>query len=132
MMNREISMARRIGQQMRTLRHRVGLSADVVAERVGLSRSQYLRMESGVVGMTIQRLVAVAEVLGVTLRDLIPAETPDADEPDVFEWALRGTGLSARDRQQVLDYIRILRQLRREEQHAALSASAEDADTDDK
>ncbi|AEW04058.1 helix-turn-helix domain protein [Sulfobacillus acidophilus DSM 10332] len=122
------SMARRIGSRIRALRRRVGLSADVVAERVGLSRSQYLRLESGVVGMTVQRLVAVADVLGVTLRDLIPPENPDADEPDAFEWALRGTGLSAQDRKQVMDYIRILRQLRREQ---AREHGSEDADAQD-
>lgn len=128
-MDLEASMTRRIGQRIRGLRRRVGLSADVVAERIGLSRSQYLRFESGLIGMTVQRLVAVADVLGVSLRDLIPADNPAEEEPDAFEWALRGTGLSAQDRKQVMDYIRILRQIRREE--ARDQIATEDSDDEE-
>lgn len=75
--------ARELGQNIQRERARVGYSQDRVAYESGLSRYTYQKLEKGEsrpgtpANPTVKTLLAVAQVLGVDLTDLLPARTPD-------------------------------------------------------
>ena len=74
---------RDLGIVLNRRRHEVGLSQERVAHAAGLTRGYYQQLERGssrtgrVANPTIQNLVAIAQVLGVTVNDLLPPEPPD-------------------------------------------------------
>jgi len=66
-----------IARALRAERSRAGLSQDVVAARLGLSRVVVSNMERGVRRVSADELPEVCAALGITLNDLfakIPAE----------------------------------------------------------
>lgn len=75
--------ARELGQNIQRERARVGYSQDRVAYESRLSRYTYQKLEKGEsrpgtpANPTVKTLLAVAQVLGVDLTDLLPARTPD-------------------------------------------------------
>ncbi len=85
------------------------MSVDKLAAQVGVVRQQIVRLEAGLVGTTLPRLMAIAEALGVTLEDLIrPVGSNSSTGERPVEMAFRGKGLSAEEMEQVLDYIAFL------------------------
>jgi transcriptional regulator with XRE-family HTH domain len=98
-----------VGQRIRYFRKRLGLTVDQLAERVGVSRQQIVRIEAGLTGVTLARLQLIAEALGVVLADLMPprGEPPD----DYLQIAFRGAGLTKEETDRVLEYARALRLL---------------------
>lgn len=85
------------------------MSVDKLAAHVGVVRQQIVRLEAGLGGTTVPRLVAIAEALGVSLEDLIRpiGSNPSTSERPV-EMAFRGKGLSAEEMEKVFDYIAFL------------------------
>lgn len=77
------AFAKRLALQLRQLRTEAGLSQEDVAYRAGLARYTYQRYEKGEsrVGVAanppIRALLAMAQVLGVELEDLVPRGAPD-------------------------------------------------------
>ena len=75
--------ARELGHNIQRERARVRYSQDRVAYEAGLSRYTYQKLEKGEsrpgtpANPTVKTLLAVAQVLGVDLTDLLPARTPD-------------------------------------------------------
>lgn len=75
--------ARELGHNIQRERARAGYTQDRVAYEAGLSRYTYQKLEKGEsrpgtpANPTIKTLLAVAQVLGVELMDLLPAEAPD-------------------------------------------------------
>ena len=75
--------ARELGQNIQRERARIGYSQDRVAYEAGLSRYTYQKLEKGEsrpgtsANPTVKTLLAVAQVLGVDLTDLLPARAPD-------------------------------------------------------
>ncbi|WP_194396704.1 helix-turn-helix domain-containing protein [Microbacterium atlanticum] len=75
--------ARELGQNIQRERARVRYSQDRVAYESGLSRYTYQKLEKGEsrpgtpANPTVKTLLAVAQVLGVDLTDLLPARAPD-------------------------------------------------------
>lgn len=75
--------ARDLGHNIQRERARVGYSQDRVAYEAGLSRYTYQKLEKGEsrpgtpANPTVKTLLAIAQVLGVDLTDLLPARTPD-------------------------------------------------------
>lgn len=75
--------ARELGHNIQRERARVGYTQDRVAYEAGLSRYTYQKLEKGEsrpgtpANPTVKTLLAVAQVLGVDLTDLLPARTPD-------------------------------------------------------
>lgn len=59
--------ARLIGREVATARHASGLSADSAAARAGVSRSTWLRAESGSARTAIATLCAVTDAVGLDL-----------------------------------------------------------------
>jgi transcriptional regulator with XRE-family HTH domain len=64
----------RIGQKIRRIREYRDLSQDSVAMEMGMSPSGYSRIERDEVSITVDRLNRLAEILKVSLLDLVSPE----------------------------------------------------------
>ena len=75
--------AKELGVNLQRLRVERGLTQERVAYDAGLSRYQDPRMEWGKIGKdtpanpTLKTIMAIAQVLGVTLDELLPRPWPD-------------------------------------------------------
>lgn len=112
----EDTVYRKVGQRIRFFRKRLGMTVDTLAEKVGVARLQIVRLEAGLSGTSLARLQRIAEVLCVSLVDLMPppADTPEQDWDDYLQLAFRGSGLTKEETEKVLEYARMLRIARRE------------------
>ncbi len=68
--------------RIKELREAKGWTGDVLAERVGVSRSYLSEIETGKKTINLPRLLAIASALGVSVPDLIgvPEGEPGASE----------------------------------------------------
>jgi DNA-binding XRE family transcriptional regulator len=62
---------RLVGERIRTLRRRKGITQDQLAELTGLNRVHLYRLENGRQSMTLNTLKIIADTLEVRVRDLI-------------------------------------------------------------
>jgi len=75
--------ARRLATSLRSARERAGLTQEDVAYRSGLTRYTYQKYEKGEsrpghpANPTIRTVLALVQVLGISLHDLIPDDVPD-------------------------------------------------------
>lgn len=74
-----------LGQQIRTRRKALGLSATVAAEAAGLSRVTLHRIEKGAPAVTMAAYLNVMGALGLEVSVIVPADqaaiAPGADHP---------------------------------------------------
>ncbi|MEV4921627.1 helix-turn-helix transcriptional regulator [Streptomyces roseoverticillatus] len=72
----ELAEARRIAfaNRVREVRTRAGLTQKAAAQAAGLDRSFYAEVESGKHTIAVDRLYRVADALGTSIHDLIPAD----------------------------------------------------------
>ena len=84
------------------------MSVDKLASEVGVVRQQIVRLEAGLGGTTLPRLVAIATVLGVSIEDIVSSLSPDRTQDNPGAMAFRGHGLTPEEMKQVLDYIEFL------------------------
>jgi len=68
-----------IGLRIKALRKLRGLSKEKFAELLGVSEQQVKNYETGATDIKLSRLVQMADVLGVTVHDIVCAEP--ADQP---------------------------------------------------
>ena len=61
-----------IGQQLRSLREKKGLSQEALADAAGLDRAYCGRLERGERNFTVMNLVRLAVALGVEPGDIFP------------------------------------------------------------
>ncbi len=66
---------------LRYLREQKGLSQDIFAGRVGMSRATYIRIESGEKSPTLDELSSIAQILGVTVESLISDTQSESIQP---------------------------------------------------
>jgi transcriptional regulator with XRE-family HTH domain len=73
----DLAEARRIAfaNRVREVRTRVGLTQKAAAEAAGLDRSFYVEVETGKHSISVDRLYRVADALGTSIHDLIPADS---------------------------------------------------------
>ena len=65
------------GERIRNRRKELGISADTLAEKIGVSRSTIFRYENGFIGkVNSNKLKPIAEALGTTLVYLMAWEQP--------------------------------------------------------
>lgn len=75
--------SRRFATSLRAARERAGLSQEDVAYRSGLTRYTYQKYEKGEsrpgnpANPTLRTLLALSQVLGTPLADLVPGDAPD-------------------------------------------------------
>ena len=81
-----------MGERMRQLRRAAGLSQQEVADRIGMTRVGYGKIENGENGQRMSVLPKIAKALGCRIDDLFPemdeAPAPDGEKPvsaDGFE-----------------------------------------------
>ena len=67
-----------LGSRIKELRNAKNFTQEQVADRIGVSRQKYPRIEKGINSITLDILSKVAEVLGVTVGDITKVldETP--------------------------------------------------------
>jgi transcriptional regulator with XRE-family HTH domain len=61
---RVLRLARRIGKQIKAARIEAGLSQEGVAKAIGMTRTNYARIEYGKTNVTIESLLKIADGLG--------------------------------------------------------------------
>lgn len=77
------AFAQRLATAIRRARKETGLSQEQAAYRAGLTRYTYQKYEKGEsrpgspANPTLRTILAISQVLGVALEDLIPDEVPD-------------------------------------------------------
>lgn len=75
--------AQRLATALRRAREGAGLSQEQVAYRAGLTRYTYQKYEKGEsrpghpANPTLRSVLAISQVLGVVVEDLIPNDVPD-------------------------------------------------------
>jgi len=62
--------------RIREARQAAGFSQEKLAAAVGIDQSQISRIERGLVPVTLDRLLAIAEALRVSVYDLIEEQRP--------------------------------------------------------
>jgi len=62
---------REVGQRIKTIRQKKGITQDQLADLTGLNRVHLYRLESGKQSMTLHTLKLIADSLEVRVRDLI-------------------------------------------------------------
>jgi DNA-binding XRE family transcriptional regulator len=88
--------ARALGANLHRAREAAGLTQERVAHAAGISTFTYQKLEKGEsnpgtpANPRLQTLVSLAEVLGITPAELLPASSPRAGRP-----AVRGAGSRA-------------------------------------
>ena len=67
-----------LGSRIKALRTANGFTQEQIADRIGVSRQKYARIESGNNSITLDILSKISEVLGVTVGDItrVLDETP--------------------------------------------------------
>ena len=75
-----------VGERLRHVRGQLGLSIEALAERAGVSKSFLWEVENDRSGISGERLLQVANVLGASLDYLLRGErTPGMEEPQSIE-----------------------------------------------
>ncbi|AUW92690.1 hypothetical protein BXT84_00895 [Sulfobacillus thermotolerans] len=102
-----------IGGRVRRYRRISGLSVDHLAQNVGVGHQQIVRLESGMAGVPIPRLQQIAEVLGVTIGDLLQdLDGHPSIGADNMVLSFRQRGLSEKEIQKIMDYIDLIEKAR--------------------
>jgi transcriptional regulator with XRE-family HTH domain len=66
-------VTRLLGQRVRAERHRIGLTQEQLAERVGLTPNFIAHLERGSRGASLETIVTLARVFRVPVRELFSA-----------------------------------------------------------
>jgi XRE family aerobic/anaerobic benzoate catabolism transcriptional regulator len=79
--DRETDFLEQLGQRVRTMRGRRGMSRKVLAKVSGISERYIAQLESGKGNVSIMLLRRVSYAMGAPIEDLIPAAEPAPDWP---------------------------------------------------
>ena len=88
-----------LGGRIKALRSARNFTQEQVADKIGVSRQKYARIESGVNSVTLDILSKIAEVLGVTVGDI----TRILDESPAVEYRAGGEAASTKEIFDMLD-----------------------------
>lgn len=66
---------------LRYLREQKNISQDTFAEKIGMSRATYIRVESGEKSPTLDELGSIAQILEVTIESLISDTQAESIQP---------------------------------------------------
>lgn len=66
---------------LRYLREQKNISQDAFAEKIGMSRATYIRVESGEKSPTLDELGSIAQILEVTIESLISDTQAESIQP---------------------------------------------------
>ena len=88
-----------LGKRIRELRVAMNLTQEQLAEKIGISRQKYARIESGSNSITLDILSKLSEIFGITVADI----TRVLDEVPAVEYRVSGEGASAKKIYDMLD-----------------------------
>jgi transcriptional regulator with XRE-family HTH domain len=79
----ELAQARRIalGRRLGDLRRARGLTQEALADKAGIHRTFLARVENGRTSIAVDRLLALADALGVRIHDVLPQDEEEVDRP---------------------------------------------------
>lgn len=77
-MNSSLYCAEEIHLRIKSIRQSLGFSQDYVASQIGISQNAYSRVELGVAKLSIDRMLKIAFILGVSPIDLLKPASPTA------------------------------------------------------
>ena len=80
MPDRPEAALKRVAKRIAEIRQAKGITQDEMAEKLGCATRNYQRIEYGQ-NVTIKTLVRIANLLGVTVTDLVPPPEPRRDRP---------------------------------------------------
>ena len=69
---------RRVARRIAEIRTAKGITQDEIAEKLGCATRNYQRIEYGGQNLSLRTLVRIANLLGVTIADLVPPPPPRA------------------------------------------------------
>lgn len=69
--DRVIARRRAVGERIRSMRLRAGLTQEAVSLRSGISLASYNRIEQGHASPMLDSLIRIADAIGVPLADLV-------------------------------------------------------------
>jgi XRE family aerobic/anaerobic benzoate catabolism transcriptional regulator len=87
----ETGFLEQLGQRVRTMRARRGMSRKVLAKVSGISERYIAQLESGKGNVSIVLLRRVSHAMGAHLEDLIPASEPAPDWPVIRDLVRKAT-----------------------------------------
>jgi len=87
----DANFLRDLGQRVRTLRGRRGMSRKVLAKVSGISERYIAQLESGKGNVSIMLLRRVSDALATALEDLLPSSDPAVDWPVIRDLVRRAT-----------------------------------------
>lgn len=64
-------LSKKLGRQIRVAREAAGLSQNSIAKTIGMSRTNYARIEYGLTNVTIDSLLRIADGLGLKLKVML-------------------------------------------------------------
>jgi transcriptional regulator with XRE-family HTH domain len=82
----------KISNRLREARKSKGLQQSIMAEKLGISRAGYSRIETGNVEITTKNLVKIVEVLDISLDWLILGKDVNQTQRDLFSHFGKYTG----------------------------------------
>lgn len=68
-----------MGKRLKEKRKALGLTQEQLAEKLNISIKHYGGVERGIAGLSIENLVELSNILGVSLDYLIKGESPEND-----------------------------------------------------
>ena len=103
--NVEADMTQSLGERLRRLRDKKGISLKELAETSGLSRSYLTQIESGAANPSLGSIKRIANVLDVRLFELFSEEEAEADDfPGFRKPAYQKVGVVRRDGRKTLGW----------------------------
>lgn len=91
-----------IGQRLRDLREKAGLTQNGLALKAGMSQTHLRRVELGQAGITVDHLEIICDALGISLKTFF--DMGDSND----EFANSVAKLSPKQKQLLLDFLRSL------------------------
>jgi transcriptional regulator with XRE-family HTH domain len=73
-----------IGRKIKLFRNKLGYTQEEMAEKIGISFQSYSKIERNITDVNISRLIQIAEVLKIPIKELFVSSKPDLLE-DNFE-----------------------------------------------
>lgn len=106
-------MNKLLGERIKTLRSACNFTQEYVADKIGISRQKYARIESGVNNITLELLSQIAQVLCVQVGDI----TRVLDETSIVEYRAGDKKESSQEIFEMLDLFYANKHLREKLKH---------------
>lgn len=112
---------KRIGEFIKSKREEKGMSQDILAEKLNVSKSTVSLYEAGMRKPTLDRLSQIAKILETSINEFLALDQPSRDKD--LEQALRAEDISNDDIQRIKNYIEFVKDASKTEPHKSKKES---------